>query len=55
MILEKDLSGQSLAELLMRYMDDRRALEEMAKQAAKMGRPDAAKVIVDELESMMKQ
>jgi UDP-N-acetylglucosamine--N-acetylmuramyl-(pentapeptide) pyrophosphoryl-undecaprenol N-acetylglucosamine transferase len=55
MILETDLSGQSLAELLMRYMDDRRALEAMAKQAAKMGRPDAAKVIVDQLESMMKR
>ena len=52
MILEKDLSGESLAGLLMRYMDDRRALEEMGKQAAKTGRRDAAKLIVDHLEAM---
>ncbi|UCF56594.1 MAG: undecaprenyldiphospho-muramoylpentapeptide beta-N-acetylglucosaminyltransferase [Deltaproteobacteria bacterium] len=52
MILEKDLSGESLAELLMKYMDDRKALEKMGMQAAKMGRRDAAKVIVDHLEAM---
>ena len=54
MILEKDLSGESLSELLMKYMDDRSALEKMGKQAAKIGRRDAAEVIVDHLEAMRK-
>jgi UDP-N-acetylglucosamine--N-acetylmuramyl-(pentapeptide) pyrophosphoryl-undecaprenol N-acetylglucosamine transferase len=52
MVLEQDLSGESLAERLIKYMDQRRALEGMGKQAAKVGRRDAAKVIVDHLEAM---
>jgi UDP-N-acetylglucosamine--N-acetylmuramyl-(pentapeptide) pyrophosphoryl-undecaprenol N-acetylglucosamine transferase len=52
MILEQDLSGESLAERLMKYMDERNVLEEMGRQAEKVGRPDAAKVIVDHLEAM---
>ena len=54
-ILENDLSGETLSELLMKYMDDKKALEEMGKRAAKAGRHDAAKVIVDQLEAMKKQ
>ena len=53
-ILENDLSGETLSELLMKYMDDKKALEEMGKRAAKVGRHDAAKVIVDQLEAMKK-
>lgn len=52
MILEHDLSGERLAGLLTTYMEDRNALEEMGKRAAKMGRSDAAKLIVDKLEEM---
>jgi UDP-N-acetylglucosamine--N-acetylmuramyl-(pentapeptide) pyrophosphoryl-undecaprenol N-acetylglucosamine transferase len=52
MILEQDLSGESLAERLSKYMDERSVLEEMGKQAAKVGRRDATKVIVDHLEEM---
>jgi UDP-N-acetylglucosamine--N-acetylmuramyl-(pentapeptide) pyrophosphoryl-undecaprenol N-acetylglucosamine transferase len=52
MLLEQDLSGESLAALLMKYMDKRSVLEEMGRQAAKVGRRDAAKVIVDHLEAM---
>jgi UDP-N-acetylglucosamine--N-acetylmuramyl-(pentapeptide) pyrophosphoryl-undecaprenol N-acetylglucosamine transferase len=52
MILERDLSGESLAELLVKYMDKRSVLVEMGKRAAKAGRHDAAKVIVDHLETM---
>jgi UDP-N-acetylglucosamine--N-acetylmuramyl-(pentapeptide) pyrophosphoryl-undecaprenol N-acetylglucosamine transferase len=52
MLLEQELSGESLAALLMKYMDERRVLEKMGKQAAKVGRRDAAKVIVDHLEAM---
>lgn len=52
MILEKDLSGEFLSGLLMKYMDDETALKEMGKCAARVGRRDAAKVIVDHLEEM---
>jgi len=52
MILEENLSGEVLSGLLMKYMDDKRALEEMGKCAARVGRRDAAKVIVDHLEEM---
>jgi UDP-N-acetylglucosamine--N-acetylmuramyl-(pentapeptide) pyrophosphoryl-undecaprenol N-acetylglucosamine transferase len=52
MLLEQELSGERLAALLMKYMDERSALEAMGKQAAKVGRRDAAKVIVDHLEAM---
>ena len=52
MILEEDLSGEVLSGLLMKYMDDIRALEKMGKCAARVGRRDAAKVIVDHLEGM---
>jgi UDP-N-acetylglucosamine--N-acetylmuramyl-(pentapeptide) pyrophosphoryl-undecaprenol N-acetylglucosamine transferase len=52
MILEEDLNGDVLSSLLTKYMDDESALEEMGKHAAKIGRRDAAKVIVDHLETM---
>ena len=53
MMLEKDLSGEGLADLLMKYMVDRTALKEMGKRAQRMGRRDAAKGIVDQLEEIM--
>ena len=52
-ILEENLDGEALSGLLMKYMDDERALEEMGRCAARVGRRDAAKVIVDHLEEMM--
>ncbi|MBW2608997.1 MAG: undecaprenyldiphospho-muramoylpentapeptide beta-N-acetylglucosaminyltransferase [Deltaproteobacteria bacterium] len=52
MVLQDDLSADGLAELLMRYMDDRAALKRMGEQALRVGRPDAVKVIVDQLEDM---
>ena len=54
MMLQRDMSGQGLADLLGKYMDDRRALEEMGKLARKMGRHHAERVIVDQLAGMMK-
>jgi len=54
MIRQSDLTGKGLAQTLMKYMDDRPALEEMGKQAKKIGRRDAAKVIVDQLVEMMR-
>ncbi len=54
MIQQSDLSGEALAQILMKYMDDPSALEEMGKKARKMGRLDAAREIADELEGMCK-
>jgi UDP-N-acetylglucosamine--N-acetylmuramyl-(pentapeptide) pyrophosphoryl-undecaprenol N-acetylglucosamine transferase len=54
MMLEETLSGQRLAESLMRYMNDRPALTEMGQRAKKVGRGDAAGIIVDQLMEMIK-
>jgi len=54
MILQNDLNGERLAELLIKYMDDRKALVKMVEQAKKKGRPDAVKVIVDQLEEIIR-
>ncbi len=53
MILEKDLSPQVLAERLMNYMDDNEALKAMGEGAKRVGRRDAARIIVDHLADMM--
>ena len=55
LIIQKDLSGEGLAEILMQYMDDKEALKKMGQQAQKVGRPNASKVIVDQLVEMMNQ
>ena len=52
MILERDLTGRDMAHTIMRYMDNRQALKDMGTQAEKIGRKDAAKVIVDQLLEM---
>ncbi len=54
MIRQKDLTGGSMARVLTKYMDDRQALNEMGKNAQKIARPDAVKVIVDRLLEMVK-
>ncbi len=53
MISQSDLTGEAMARILMKYMDDRSALEKMGERAQKMGRRDAAKVIVDQLVEMI--
>lgn len=53
MILEETLSGQRLAEFLMKYMEARDVLIEMGKKARTVGRIDAAKVIGDQLTKMI--
>jgi UDP-N-acetylglucosamine:LPS N-acetylglucosamine transferase len=42
-----------MAQVLMKYMDNRETLEQMGVHARKIGRRDAAKVIVDHLVEMM--
>jgi len=46
MILQKDLTGRVLAERIEYYSSNKKALELMATNSKKLGRPDAAKVIV---------
>ncbi|MBW2144490.1 MAG: undecaprenyldiphospho-muramoylpentapeptide beta-N-acetylglucosaminyltransferase, partial [Deltaproteobacteria bacterium] len=52
MIRQSDLTGETMAQVLMKYMDNRGTLEQMGIRARKMGRRDAAKVIVDHLVEM---
>ncbi|MBW2344352.1 MAG: undecaprenyldiphospho-muramoylpentapeptide beta-N-acetylglucosaminyltransferase [Deltaproteobacteria bacterium] len=54
MIREKDLTGEGMARVLTKYMDDRQALNKMGENAQKIARPDAAKEIVDQLLEMVK-
>ncbi|MBW1860853.1 MAG: undecaprenyldiphospho-muramoylpentapeptide beta-N-acetylglucosaminyltransferase [Deltaproteobacteria bacterium] len=54
MMLQEDLSGEGLAGILMKYMNNRRDLREMGAQAQKMGQGDAAKDIVNQLVDMIK-
>jgi UDP-N-acetylglucosamine--N-acetylmuramyl-(pentapeptide) pyrophosphoryl-undecaprenol N-acetylglucosamine transferase len=49
MIIESDLTAKGLARTIIKFMDNRPALEEMGTRAKKMGRRDAAKVIADQL------
>jgi len=49
MIIESDLTAKGMAQTIIKYMDNRSDLEEMAARAKKMGRRDAAKVIADQL------
>lgn len=55
MMLEEALSGQRLAGSLMRYMNDRPVLTEMGQRARKVGRGDAAGIIVDKLMEMIEK
>ncbi len=54
MILQGELSGERLARVLMRYMEDPQALQGMAEKARAMGRPHAVEVIVDNLLEMVR-
>ncbi|MFC1883328.1 undecaprenyldiphospho-muramoylpentapeptide beta-N-acetylglucosaminyltransferase [Thermodesulfobacteriota bacterium] len=52
MIREIELSGEVLAKYIMRYIADHSTLDVMGKNARKMARSDAAKIIVDNLMEM---
>jgi UDP-N-acetylglucosamine--N-acetylmuramyl-(pentapeptide) pyrophosphoryl-undecaprenol N-acetylglucosamine transferase len=47
-IIEKDLSGRILSEKISFYAVHKEALEDMAARARRFGKPDAAKIIVDD-------
>ncbi len=44
-----------MARILMKHMDNRETLEEMGAKARKMGKRDAAKVIVDHVMKMIEE
>jgi UDP-N-acetylglucosamine--N-acetylmuramyl-(pentapeptide) pyrophosphoryl-undecaprenol N-acetylglucosamine transferase len=49
MIHQEELNGAGLAKMIRGYMENRVLLTEMAAKARALGRPDAARVIVDDL------
>jgi len=53
-IFQKDLNGRLLARKIEHYASNHRALNNMALMAKKLGRPDAAKAIVDDCYRLMK-
>jgi len=48
MILQKDLTGSVLAQRVEYYASNKKALEVMAAKAKSLGKPDAAKVLVED-------
>ena len=48
MILQKDLTGSILAQRIEYYASNKKALEVMAARAKSLGKPDAAKIIVED-------
>jgi len=48
MILQKDLTGRVLAKRIEYYASNKKALEVMAARAKSLGKPDAAKAIVED-------
>jgi UDP-N-acetylglucosamine--N-acetylmuramyl-(pentapeptide) pyrophosphoryl-undecaprenol N-acetylglucosamine transferase len=48
MILQKDLTGSVLAQRIEYYASNKKALEVMATRAKSLGKPDAAKIIVND-------
>ena len=55
MILQKDLSGEALANELACLETDKEGLRTMGLAARKMARPDAAAATVDLIESIRKR
>jgi UDP-N-acetylglucosamine--N-acetylmuramyl-(pentapeptide) pyrophosphoryl-undecaprenol N-acetylglucosamine transferase len=55
MIEEKHLTAADLAERIDRFSNDRTALDLMADQARKLGRPEAARLIVDDCYKLLER
>ena len=54
-IFQRDLTGEILAQKLSSLLSDEERLKRMAEQSKKMGRPDAASLLVDEMEKLLKK
>ena len=55
MILQQELSGEGLAGVLTKYMEDPSALKRMADRAGALGRPEAVEIIVNNLLEMVRK
>ncbi len=55
MIEEKHLAAADLAQRIDRFANDRTALDRMADQARKLGRPEAARLIVDDCYKLLEK
>ena len=53
MIRQEELNGSALAKMIKGYMDNRVLLTEMAAKAQVLGRPEAARVIVDDMYDLL--
>ena len=53
MIPQDELNGAALAKMIRGYMENRILLTEMAAKARALGRPEAAKVIVDDIYALL--
>ena len=51
-MLEKDLSGKALYEAIARIMNDEAARKRMAAASRELGKPDAAEVLVKEIQRL---
>jgi len=54
MILEKDLTAERLASEIESLFSDEISLRRMARASRKMGRPEAASMLVDEMEKLLR-
>jgi UDP-N-acetylglucosamine--N-acetylmuramyl-(pentapeptide) pyrophosphoryl-undecaprenol N-acetylglucosamine transferase len=54
-ILQRDLTGEILAQKLFSLFLDEEKLKRMAEQSKKMGRPDATSFLVNEMEKLLKK
>jgi UDP-N-acetylglucosamine--N-acetylmuramyl-(pentapeptide) pyrophosphoryl-undecaprenol N-acetylglucosamine transferase len=54
-IFQRDLTGEVLAQKIFSLLSDEKRLKRMAEQSKKMGRPDAASLLVNEMEKLLKK
>ncbi len=55
MIAQEELSGAALAKMIKGYMENRVLLTEMAAKARALGRPEAARIIVDDMYMLLEE
>jgi len=55
MVLQKELTAQVLAEKISSLLSDETGLKQMAEKSKNMGRPEAASLLVDEMEKLLKK
>jgi UDP-N-acetylglucosamine--N-acetylmuramyl-(pentapeptide) pyrophosphoryl-undecaprenol N-acetylglucosamine transferase len=55
MILQENLTGESLSRLIFSLLSDESKLKKMGEQSKKMGGPEANSLLVDEMEKLLKK